>query len=68
MGIRRKLKEVEFVAIFKGRSLYRLFLVDIKRVFKLVKKKGISIPVFKERTAFRCPTEADEEDNGDHDD
>jgi hypothetical protein len=47
----------------KGKSLYKLFLVDIKRVYKLDRKKGVSAPVFEERRRHSCPTEADVEDN-----
>lgn len=62
------MKEMEFITIVKGRSLYKLFLVDIKRVYKLDKKKKISVPVFEERRGHSCPTKGGVEDNDDSED
>jgi hypothetical protein len=54
---------MEFIAIAKGRSRYRLFIRDIKKVYKLVKKKSYSVPVFKEKKTSISPTDGDIEDN-----
>jgi hypothetical protein len=52
-----------FISIAKGSYRYKLFLVDLKRVYRLVRKNKISVPVFKEKRRPSSATEADIEDN-----
>jgi hypothetical protein len=56
---------MEYIALLKGKKRYRLYISDIKKVFRLIKKKSISIPVFKEKNIYQGSTDADVEDNAD---
>jgi hypothetical protein len=59
-----KNKETGYIPIVKGKKRYKLYIIDIKKVFKLEKRRTISIPVFQEKNALNESTDADIEDNG----
>jgi hypothetical protein len=52
-----------YITLAKGKSQIKLFINDIKRVFKLVKRVNISIPVFKVKRHVNSSTDADIEKN-----
>lgn len=59
-----KNKEMGYISVMKGKRRYKLFLSDINKVFKLQRRKMISLPVFQEKTPSNDSTDADIEDNG----
>jgi hypothetical protein len=56
-------KEKGYVSVTSGRKRYKLFVNDIKKIFRLQRRIIISIPVFQEKIASIDFTDADIEDN-----
>lgn len=57
-------QETAYICVQRGKKRYKLFTNDLKRVFRVQRRRTISIPVFQEKTVVTEPTDADIEDNG----